>query len=498
MIFIEGRNLTKRFGERVANHSVSISIKQGEIHGIVGENGAGKSTLMKMLYGMLHPDSGEVLVKGSVVHLSSPETALKLGIGMVHQHFMLVEALTVLENLILGDEPSQMGIIHEKKALQEFTHLISELDVSMKPDLKVQNLSVGLQQRLEILKLLFRKSDCLIFDEPTGVLAPQEVDRFLDLLLRLKTAGKTIILITHKLNEVKKVCDRVTVMRAGKKIETVETKSIDILGLTRLMVGHEISGLAERRGRQRLVKRKPLLKAENISAGKIKNLSFEIHSGEILGVAGIEGNGQKELAEILWGIRKIESGNLYFQDQKINDFSILSRKGLGLSYIPEDRHRNAGILDLSLIENFYLGSDNMFPSSLVFPRKKLADALEASARDFEIKMISPDQPLKYLSGGNQQKIVLARELFSQPKLLIASQPTRGVDIGAIDRIHRELMARRDSGLSILLISCEFDELLALSDRVLVMRDYEFVSTQDDLDQDWEQLRYKIGEAMICR
>lgn len=497
MSFIAAHRLTKRFGAFVANDEVSLEIERGEIHGIVGENGAGKSTLMKMLYGMLTPDSGEIQINQKVVQFQSPLDALAAGIGMVHQHFMLVERMSVLENFILGAEPTNGGVIDETRALKSFDQLMREANAVMSPKVEVRSLTVGQQQRLEILKLLYRKSDCLIFDEPTGVLTPQEVEKFLESLRQLRAQGKTILLITHKLNEVLAVCDRVTVMRAGKTITTTSTKGMTQKELARLLVGRDVRLLDQRMPRKSQEGHPVQLRLRQVSTSRLKDVSLEISAGEILGLAGIEGNGQRDLAEVLMGLELKTSGDIHLEDAEISNWSIEKRKQQGLGFIPEDRHHQGLLLDFSLTENFYFGAQMHFQSKCFIPFRKLRSEISAAIRQFEIKASGPEALARSLSGGNQQKVVVARELYSKPKVLICSQPTRGVDIGAIERIHEEIIRQRDAGMAILLISSELDELLALSDRVIAIREGALSGEFKNLTGDWTPLRFQIGEAMIC-
>jgi len=496
--FIEAKAITKDFGAVRANDQVNLSIEQGEIHGLVGENGAGKSTLMKVLYGMYQPDEGELFVKGKKVEFEGPHDALEAGIGMVHQHFMLVRRMNVLENLILGAEPTEnkLGWINYKEAHKQLEKLKEDIHAHLFWKDKVKRLTVGQEQRLEIIKLLYRRSDCLIFDEPTGVLTPQEVDAFLKSLFKLKQQGKTIILITHKLSEVMEVCDRITVMRQGRSIETVQKKDIDIKTLAHMLVGRDVDVLEERVARKEGGEREVVVEVKGLSRKRLKPVSFTIKKGEILGVAGVAGNGQSELADALWGSEEIDSGSIKINGKSIESLSVEKRKALGLSHIPEDRHRNGMILEMSLVENFYLGSSGHFGKKRIIPRRQIHSDLKKAIDSFEIQCTGPLAKAGSLSGGNQQKVIIARELISKPVFLIAAQPTRGVDIGAIERVHRELIRMRDQGMSILLISCELDELLALSDRLIVLRGGEISKSFDDLSGDWTQLRYQIGEAML--
>lgn len=498
-VFFHLEKISKRFGPLVVNDQIDLIVSTGEIHGIVGENGAGKSTLMKILYGMHRPDSGVISVKGERAQFRSPSDALARGIGMVHQHFMLVDRMAAWENLALGAEPVRWGKIRKRDVHADFNHLASEIQATLKSETEVSDLSVGQQQSLEILKLLYRKSECLIFDEPTGVLTPQEVDRFLQILRRLKAAGKTIVLISHKLNEILSVCDRVTVLRAGKKIETVNATDVSPQQLARLMVGRDVKVMDECLPRTSVPKARTLIRCNNLSTKRLRNLNFEIRESEVVGVAGIEGNGQKDLAETLWGLGSENvRGELEFDGRDVRGLSVRARKELGFSYIPEDRHSDGLVLNFNLLENFYLGNEGFYGNSSIFPRARIEGDLRRAIKDFEIKASRLESPISSLSGGNQQKIIFARELLSKPKFLICAQPTRGVDVGAIERIHRELIERRNQGLSILLFSSELNELLALSDRILVMRDFSIVEEFKTLGRDWSDTRYKIGEAMICR
>ncbi len=479
---VELRSITKYFGDSLANDDVSLSIARGEIHGVIGENGAGKSTLMKIVYGFYRADRGEIWINGEQAVLSSPEDAIRRGIGMVHQHFMLVEPLTVLENVILGAEPKKGIFIDRGKARREVEKLAMQFHLSVPFDATIEKLSVGEQQQVEILKLLYRHAEILILDEPTAVLAPQEVERLFDVLRGLRDQGKTIIMITHKMNEILALTDRVTVMRAGKKVGERVTKETNREDLARLMVGREVT----------LRVKKPavepgevVLEVDRICARgnrgeqALRNCSFTVRAGEIVGIAGVMGNGQSELEEVISGLRSLESGSIRFLGADISNCSVneVREKGLRhlperepVGHVPEDRHRMGVILDWSVEDNFLLGYQDRseFSRHGRLLRRAISKHAEKVVKAFDVKPPRTDLRLRALSGGNQQKVVLGRELDPVPKFALIAQPTRGVDIGAIEFIHRKIVELRSQGSAILLISAELEEILNLSDRIIVL------------------------------
>jgi simple sugar transport system ATP-binding protein len=477
---LELRQITKRFGDVLANDHVDIVVKPGTIHAIVGENGAGKSTAMRIAYGFYTADSGEILVDGQVRDIKSPHDAIALGIGMVHQHFMLVETMTVAENIVLGAEPGSALALDLKSAASQIRQLSEEFKLAVNPNEPVEHLSVGQQQRVELLKALYRHARLLILDEPTAVLTPLEVEEFFAILRRMREQGKTVIIITHKLSEVLAISDEVTVMRDGKVVGRVQTKDTNAAELARLMVGREVLLRVEKSdpevGRSELEVRN--LSVSDVNGTKrVNNVSFEVRSGEIVGIAGVEGNGQTELIEALAGLVEPArlSGEINFEGRNINAMSARVRRELGIAHIPEDRHRRGLLLDFSLAENSILGVHYRPPvAALVGGIFLDENAIQRRAseiiREFDVRPPNAALPARALSGGNQQKLIIGREYHLDPKLLLVSQPTRGVDIGAIEFIHRQLVSLRDSGCAILLVSAELEEVTSLSDRLLVIHE----------------------------
>ncbi|HXC68839.1 MAG TPA: ABC transporter ATP-binding protein [Pyrinomonadaceae bacterium] len=477
---LELRQITKRFGDVLANDHVDIVVKPGTIHAIVGENGAGKSTAMRIAYGFYTADSGEILVDGQVRDIKSPHDAIALGIGMVHQHFMLVETMTVAENIVLGAEPGSALALDLKSAASQIRQLSEEFKLAVNPNEPVEHLSVGQQQRVELLKALYRHARLLILDEPTAVLTPLEVEEFFAILRRMREQGKTVIIITHKLSEVLAISDEVTVMRDGKVVGRVQTKDTNAAELARLMVGREVLLRVEKSdpevGRSELEVRN--LSVSDINGTKrVNNVSFEVRSGEIVGIAGVEGNGQTELIEALAGLVEPArlSGEINFEGRNINAMSARVRRELGIAHIPEDRHRRGLLLDFSLAENSILGVHYRppvaaFAGGIFLDENAIQRRASEIIREFDVRPPNAALPARALSGGNQQKLIIGREYHLDPKLLLVSQPTRGVDIGAIEFIHRQLVSLRDSGCAILLVSAELEEVTSLSDRLLVIHE----------------------------
>jgi len=477
---LELRQITKRFGDVLANDHVDIVVKPGTIHAIVGENGAGKSTAMRIAYGFYTADSGEILVDGQVRDIKSPHDAIALGIGMVHQHFMLVETMTVAENIVLGAEPGSALALDLKSAASQIRQLSEEFKLAVNPNEPVEHLSVGQQQRVELLKALYRHARLLILDEPTAVLTPLEVEEFFAILRRMREQGKTVIIITHKLSEVLAISDEVTVMRDGKVVGRVQTKDTNAAELARLMVGREVLLRVEKSdpevGRSELEVRN--LSVSDVNGTKrVNNVSFEVRSGEIVGIAGVEGNGQTELIEALAGLVEPArlSGEINFEGRNINAMSARVRRELGIAHIPEDRHRRGLLLDFSLAENSILGVHYRppvaaFAGGIFLDENAIQRRASEIIREFDVRPPNAALPARALSGGNQQKLIIGREYHLDPKLLLVSQPTRGVDIGAIEFIHRQLVSLRDSGCAILLVSAELEEVTSLSDRLLVIHE----------------------------
>jgi len=479
---IELRGIDKWFGEVHANRNVSLAVCTGTIHGIVGENGAGKSTLMGILYGYYRPDRGEILVRGQPAAIQSPQHALAAGIGMVHQHFMLVEPFTVLENVVLGVEGGFRLGTGMARARAELERLGREYHLEVDPGARVENLGVGHRQRVEILKALYRGADVLILDEPTAVLTPQEADHLFRILRALRGEGKTVVLISHKLREIREVTDVVTVMRQGRVVATLPTAETTPEQLAELMVGRKVSLRVDKapgRPGATVLAVADLVVEDGLGVERVKGVSFAVRRGEIVGVAGVAGNGQSELLEALAGIRAVKSGQIHLGARDITGAGARSPRGLrrlGLSHVPEDRQRMGLVIPFSARESAILGyhDEATYNGALRLRRAAVVSSFQRQAAEYDIRPGDGALPTSAFSGGNQQKIVLARELDRNPDLLLVGQPTRGVDIGAIEFIHRRLVALRDAGKAILLVSVELDEIFALADRILVMHDGRIV------------------------
>jgi len=484
---IELRNITKRFGAVLANDHINIKVEPGTIHAIVGENGAGKSTAMRIAYGFYKAASGEILVEGKVHEIASPHDAIALGIGMVHQHFMLVDTMTVAENIILGAEPGNAVALDLDQARAEIRRVSEEFKLAVNPNAVIEHLSVGQQQRVELLKALYRHARLLILDEPTAVLTPQEVDEFFAILRRMREQGKTVVIITHKLSEVLAISDDVTVMRDGKVVGRVKTKETNAAELARLMVGREVLLRVEK---PEAKVGQPELSVQGLTVKKadgskrIDNVSFDVRAGEILGIAGVEGNGQTELIEALAGLVASNhiSGKILFENRNIAHEGARLRRELGIAHIPEDRHRRGLLLEFDLAENSILGVHYRKPIVNVAGVFLDSDAVRRRANEiiegFDVRPANPDLPARALSGGNQQKLIIGREVKVNPKLLLVSQPTRGVDIGAIEFIHRKLVNLRDAGCAVLLVSAELEEVTSLADRLLIIHEGRIVGEVD--------------------
>ncbi|HGS3407207.1 TPA: ABC transporter ATP-binding protein [Streptococcus pneumoniae] len=472
---IEMRDITKVFGGFVANDKINLHLRKGEIHALLGENGAGKSTLMNMLAGLLEPTSGEIAVNGQVVNLDSPSKAASLGIGMVHQHFMLVEAFTVAENIILGSELTKNGVLDIAGASKEIKALSERYGLAVDPSAKVADISVGAQQRVEILKTLYRGADILIFDEPTAVLTPSEIDELMAIMKNLVKEGKSIILITHKLDEIRAVSDRVTVIRRGKSIETVEIAGATNADLAEMMVGRSVSFKTEKQAskpKEVVLSIKDLVVNENHGVPAVKNLSLDVRAGEIVGIAGIDGNGQSELIQAITGLRKVESGSIELKGDSIVGLHPRQITELSVGHVPEDRHRDGLILEMMISENIALQTYYKEPHSKngILNYSNITSYAKKLMEEFDVRAASELVPAAALSGGNQQKAIIAREIDRDPDLLIVSQPTRGLDVGAIEYIHKRLIEERDNGKAVLVVSFELDEILNVSDRIAVIHD----------------------------
>ena len=472
---IEMREITKIFGEFVANDKINLELRKGEIHALLGENGAGKSTLMNMLAGLLEPTSGEIVVNGKSEKLDSPSKAASLGIGMVHQHFMLVEAFTVAENIILGSEVTNKGVLDLKKANADILELSERYGLAVDPTAKVEDISVGAQQRVEILKTLYRGADILIFDEPTAVLTPAEILELMEIMKTLVKEGKSIILITHKLDEIRAVADRVTVIRRGKSIQTVGIEGATNKDLAEMMVGRSVSFVTEKEEAQPkevVLAISDLVVNENRGVPVVKELSLDVRAGEIVGIAGIDGNGQSELIQAITGLRKVKSGSIKIKGQEVVGLSPRKITEMNVSHVPEDRHRDGLVLEMMLSENIALQTYYKEPLSKngVLNYNQINSYARKLMEEFDVRAANEIVPASALSGGNQQKAIIAREVDRKPDLLIVSQPTRGLDVGAIEYIHKRLIGERDKGKAVLVVSFELDEILNLSDRIAVIHD----------------------------
>lgn len=480
---LELRNITKTFGSVVANDDVSITVHKGTIHAIVGENGAGKSTIMRIAYGFYNADNGEIYFDGRPVTIRNPHDAIALGIGMVHQHFMLVDNMTVAENIILGAETGSAANLDLEKANRDIKSLSDELRLNINPEAYIEDLSVGQQQRVELLKALYRNAELLILDEPTAVLSPQEVEEFFGILRRMKTQGKTVIIITHKLDEVLAISDEVTVMRDGKSVGNVKTSETDAKGLARMIVGRDVLLRVEKEDAKA---GSAVLSVHDLTVvGKhglaVNGVSFEVRAGEIVGIAGIEGNGQTELIEAIAGLCQPRSGRVEFEEKDVTGLSARKLKELGIAHIPEDRHKRGLLLHADLAENSILGVHYRPPVAAAggfMNSSAIEKRVSEIINDFDVRPPKPELAAKSLSGGNQQKLIIGREFELDPKLLLVSQPTRGVDIGAIEFIHRKLIELRDKGRAVLLVSAELEEVTALADRLLVIREGKIVGEVD--------------------
>ncbi|HSK14874.1 MAG TPA: ABC transporter ATP-binding protein [Gaiellaceae bacterium] len=470
---LELKGITKRFPGVVANDSVDFDLRKGEVHALLGENGAGKSTLMNILYGLYHPDEGEIRLEGRSLSIASPREAIDAGIGMVHQHFMLIPVMSVAENIVLAVEPHRGPFMDIGTAERRVSGLSERFGLAVRPEARIESISVGMQQRVEILKALYRGAEILILDEPTAVLTPQEAEELFAILRSLQAEGKSIIFISHKLGEVLEIADRITVLRRGKTIETVPREGATEEGLARLMVGREVLLRVEKGPAS---PGEPLLEVEDLHVQDergleaVRGLSLQVRAGEIVGIAGVDGNGQSELIEAITGLRKPESGRIGAAGEDVTGAGARESLDAGVGHIPEDRQRRGLVLDFSLAENIALHDYREEPDSKwgwLYPKRLVARARRLLS-EFDVRGGGPQTLASSLSGGNQQKVVVAREVSRDPRILIAAQPTRGLDVGAIEFVHRRLVGERDEGRAILLISFELDEILSLSDRILVM------------------------------
>jgi len=492
---LELRGIVKTFGALRANDGVDLAVQWGEVHALLGENGAGKSTLMNVVYGLLRPDQGEILFDGQPVTIRGPQDAINQRIGMVHQHFMLIPVLTVAENMVLGHEASRAGMLDIEAARREVRALSERYGLEVPPDTLVEDLSVGIQQRVGVLKALFRGARLLILDEPTAVLTPQEINRLFEIVAGLKAEGKAVIFITHKLGEVMEVADQITVMRRGKVVATTRPADTSIADLASKMVGRPVLLRVERGPAHpgaEVLQLDGITVEDDRGQVAVDGASITVRAGEIVGLAGVDGNGQAELVEAIVGLRPVKSGHIELLDKDVTRQST-HRRLETMSHIPADRHRMGAILDMAVFDNLVLETYDRRPFARGLVR--MLDAVRGFAartiKQFDIRAGSASDRMGSLSGGNQQKVVVARELATQPKLLVAAQPTRGVDVGSIEFIHRQLVAQRDAGMAVFLISSELDEVLSLSDRVAVIYRGRIVAVMDGTEAD----RDKIGLLM---
>jgi general nucleoside transport system ATP-binding protein len=478
---LELRGITKQFPGVLANDHIDFDLRRGEVHALLGENGAGKSTLMSILYGLYTADSGEILMNGKPVTISSPKQAIELGIGMVHQHFMLIPVMTVTENIVLANEPVKAGVLLDEKAAERrVADVARTFKFAVDPHAKIQNITVGQQQRVEIMKALYRNADIVILDEPTAVLTPQEAQELFEILRTLQREGISIIFISHKLNEVLEIADRITVLRRGKKIETIPREGATEAGLARSMVGREVLLRVEKKPAQpgdALLTVEDLLVRDDRGLEAVRGVSFEVHSGEIVGIAGVDGNGQSELIDALTGLRHLTAGRIQVGGRDLSKATAREVLDAGIGHIPEDRQRRGLVLDFNLAENLALhdyGKEPFSKFGWVNPRRWLRWA-RGLLEEFDVRGGGPTTRGGSLSGGNQQKVVIAREVSRDPSVLIAAQPTRGLDVGAIEFVHRRLVEQRDAGKAVLLVSLELEEILSLSDRILVLYEGQIVA-----------------------
>jgi len=496
-VVLELRGITKQFPGVLANDRVDLDLRRGEVHALLGENGAGKSTLMSILYGLYHPDEGEILIDGEPVRISSPKEAIERGIGMVHQHFMLIPVMTVAENIVLAQEPTRAGVMLDfATASRRVEDIAAQFNFAIDPQARIENISVGQQQRVEILKALYRHADILILDEPTAVLTPQEAQELFAIMKSLVREGMSIIFITHKLNEVLEIADRITVLRRGKRIDTLPAVGATEASLASLMVGRDVLLRVDKTAAtpgETLLDVEDLRVLDDRELDAVRGVSFEVKAGEIVGIAGVDGNGQSELIEALTGLRHVASGEFRVDDRRLTGSSTHHILDSGIGHIPEDRQRRGLVLEFSLAENMALHDFDRSPNSRLgwLRPRYLVERAKRLLKAFDVRGGGPQTPARALSGGNQQKVVVAREVENDPRVLIAAQPTRGLDVGAIEFVHRRLVEERDEGRAVLLVSLELDEIRSLSDRILVMYEGEIVGEYgSDVGED------ELGIAML--
>ena len=499
---IEMLNITKRFPGIIANDNITLQLKKGEIHALLGENGAGKSTLMSVLFGLYQPEEGVIKKDGQVVSIKDPNDANALGIGMVHQHFKLVECFSVLDNIIMGVEPTKHGLLQKKEAREKVLALSEKYGLHVDPDALIEDITVGMQQRTEILKMLYRENEILIFDEPTAVLTPQEIDELMEIMRNLSAEGKSILFISHKLNEIMAVADRCTVLRKGKYIGTVETRNTSAEELSAMMVGRNVNFHVEKKPAQ---PGDVVLDVEHMTVASkvhknnaVKDVSLKVRRGEIVCIAGIDGNGQTEFVYGLTGLEPLVSGKITLCGQDITHASIRRRSTMGMSHIPEDRHKHGLVLDYTLEDNLVLQRyfEPEFTSKAGFLRRdNIRKYAQRLIDQYDVRSgQGPITVARSMSGGNQQKAIVAREIDKDPELLVAVQPTRGLDVGAIEYIHKQLVAQRDAGKAVLLVSLELDEVMDVPDRILVMYEGEIVGELDPKTTTQEELGLYMAGA----
>ena len=498
---IEMLNITKEFPGIKANDNVTLQLKRGEIHALLGENGAGKSTLMSVLFGLYQPEQGIIKKDGKEVKINNPNDATALRIGMVHQHFKLVECFTVLDNIILGAEPMNGVVVNRAAAKKKVLELSQRYGLKVDPDALVEDISVGMQQRVEILKMLYRDNEILIFDEPTAVLTPQEIDELMDIMRGFREEGKSILFITHKLAEIKAVADRCSVLRKGKYMGTVDVADTSVEEMSRLMVGRDVQMVSEKK---EMTPGDTILKVEGLTVASrtskkdaVKNASLEVRQGGILCLAGIEGNGQSEFVYALTGLEKPSAGSITLLGKDITKMPIRERSKLGMSHIPEDRHKHGLVLDYTLENNMVLQRywDKEFQSAGFIKAGAVREYSDRLIEQYDVRSGQGSVTIaRSMSGGNQQKAIIAREIDKDPQLLIAVQPTRGLDVGAIEYIHKQIVAQRDAGKAVLLVSLELDEVMNLSDRILVMYEGEIVGEFDPKTTDVQTLGLYMAGA----
>ncbi|MFT4143342.1 MAG: ABC transporter ATP-binding protein [Mobilitalea sp.] len=498
---IEMLHITKEFPGIRANDDITLQLKKGEIHALLGENGAGKSTLMSILFGLIQPEMGEIKKDGKTVKVNNPKDANNLGIGMVHQHFKLVDIFTVLENIILGVEPNELGFLKMKEAKQKVIELSKQYGLSIDPDAVIEKISVGMQQRVEILKMLYRENDILIFDEPTAVLTPQEINELMQIMRGFAKEGKSILFITHKLNEIMAVADRCTVLRKGKCIGTVDIKNSSKEELSRMMVGRDVKFAVDKKeqsiGRTVLSLKEVSVPSKISKKEAVNNVSFDVKAGEIVCLAGIEGNGQSELIAAITGLEKLSRGHINLCGKDITKSSVRARSKSGMSHIPEDRHKHGLVLDYSVEQNMVLQRywQPRFHKAGFIKKQEVREYSETLIEKFDVRSgQGPITIVRGMSGGNQQKAIIAREIDKEHELLIAVQPTRGLDVGAIEFIHKQLVATRDAGKAVLLMSLELDEVMNVSDRILVMYEGEIVGELNPKETTVEELGLYMSGA----